>query len=282
MGNAFTIPEERLPLSLRGENGFAKIGFIVTGLSHTLESNQWTTKIKGQPIKLRELTNLSAAAIAQTVTSSPSAKQTTSTTSMYPGAAPMVYDENGKKVGGYSGAKQVLSPESVNSKNFTQYFPGYVFNRGTSDIRVTNRLVENEIVDDTSKNRFLIGKLNTPVPFFVIHHTGGPGTVDGVYTTFYNRGLPAQYVIDRKGIIHRFMPDGALAYHAGNYNGKSIGVEIIANNDRDVLQIQVEAATRLAQYLGFRKDQVIGHGEISDQKLASEGKRVVDYIKNLV
>lgn len=53
MGNAFTIPEDRLPLSLRGENGKTKVAFIVTGLTHTVETNQWLTKIKGQMIKIR-------------------------------------------------------------------------------------------------------------------------------------------------------------------------------------------------------------------------------------
>lgn len=54
MTNAFTIPESRLPLSLRAEDGYTKVGFIITGLSHTVENNQWLTRIKGQMIKLRE------------------------------------------------------------------------------------------------------------------------------------------------------------------------------------------------------------------------------------
>jgi predicted chitinase len=53
MGNAFTVPNNRLPLSLRGENGTTKVGFIVTGLTHNIESNTWTTKVVGQMIKLR-------------------------------------------------------------------------------------------------------------------------------------------------------------------------------------------------------------------------------------
>ena len=56
MGNAFTIPENRLPLSLKGENGFTKVAFIVTGLTHTIAENEWLTRIKGQMIKLREST----------------------------------------------------------------------------------------------------------------------------------------------------------------------------------------------------------------------------------
>jgi murein DD-endopeptidase MepM/ murein hydrolase activator NlpD len=54
MGNAFTIPQNRLPLSLRGKDGLAKVAFIVTGLTHTIQNNEWLTKIKGQMIKLRE------------------------------------------------------------------------------------------------------------------------------------------------------------------------------------------------------------------------------------
>lgn len=54
MGNAFLIPEDRMPRSLRGQNGIPKVGFIVTALNHTIEKNQWLTKMRGQMIKLRD------------------------------------------------------------------------------------------------------------------------------------------------------------------------------------------------------------------------------------
>lgn len=54
MGNAFTIPEDRLPLSLRGTADQTKVGFIVVGLTHTIDQNQWLTKIRGQMIRLRD------------------------------------------------------------------------------------------------------------------------------------------------------------------------------------------------------------------------------------
>jgi hypothetical protein len=62
MGNAFTVPQDRLPLSLRGKDGLAKIAFIVTNLTHTIQNNEWLTKIKGQMIKLRENTKQVTAA----------------------------------------------------------------------------------------------------------------------------------------------------------------------------------------------------------------------------
>ena len=65
MGNAFTIPEDRLPLSLRGDNGTirnTKVGFVVVGFTHTLDNNQWLTKIRGQMIKLRDSSDYGIAA----------------------------------------------------------------------------------------------------------------------------------------------------------------------------------------------------------------------------
>ena len=61
MGNAFTIPEDRLPASLKGEDGQTKVGFIVVGLTHILENNQWLTKIRGQMIRLRDYADYGAA-----------------------------------------------------------------------------------------------------------------------------------------------------------------------------------------------------------------------------
>lgn len=60
MGNAFTIPENRLPLSLRGTKDQTKVGFIVVGLTHVIDRNQWLTKIRGQMIRLRDSVKYSA------------------------------------------------------------------------------------------------------------------------------------------------------------------------------------------------------------------------------
>lgn len=58
MYNAFTIPEERLPISLRGINGETRFGFIVSGLTHVIENNQWLTKLTGQMFPLRKAGSL--------------------------------------------------------------------------------------------------------------------------------------------------------------------------------------------------------------------------------
>jgi hypothetical protein len=279
MGNAFTVPEDRLPLSLRGNGINTKVGFIVSGLTHTLDNNQWLTKIKGQMIRLQDVKSYSAPT-PQLGTQQPIIKATTPLTS-----------SDCEPTQKYSGAPVVPETESINTDNVRTYYPNLSFTRGKSDIPVTTSLPvlnESEISNDTTLNRFDLGVIAQRPKYFIVHHTGGRGTAKDVYQTFYCKGLPAQYVIDRQGNIHRFMPDGTKGWHAGGrdasgtyYNQTSIGLEIIANDDNDVLDIQVRAAVRLIRYLGFNKDQVIGHGQTTSRKQPAEGRKVVDYIKSL-
>jgi len=64
IGNSFTIPDDRLPASLRGDGTFTKVGFIISGLRHTIVANEWLTSIKGQMIKIKTKSLLSAEATA--------------------------------------------------------------------------------------------------------------------------------------------------------------------------------------------------------------------------
>jgi len=122
---------------------------------------------------------------------------------------------------------------------------------------------------------------------FVIHHTGGRGDVGGVVNTLNQRGFSVQYVIDREGKIHQLMPSGSRASHmkkgqgvgAGLSNSNTEGVEIIAKDDSDVLPVQVEAAKRLVEQLGYAPNQVYGHGEINPHKQRTEGSTVVSAIR---
>jgi hypothetical protein len=66
MGQAFTIPESRLPLSLRGDGNYTKVGFIVVGLTDVIQNNQWLTKIRGQMIKLRDTTDYAKRIVSST------------------------------------------------------------------------------------------------------------------------------------------------------------------------------------------------------------------------
>lgn len=51
MYQAFTLPANRLPAQYL-DNGKPRIGFTIAGVNHTIESNQWTTQIRGLMINI--------------------------------------------------------------------------------------------------------------------------------------------------------------------------------------------------------------------------------------
>jgi N-acetyl-anhydromuramyl-L-alanine amidase AmpD len=150
------------------------------------------------------------------------------------------------------------------------------------------REFEREIID-------ISGKAEQPTiqpgrdldKYFVVHHTAGRGTADAVVDILNNRGLGVQWIIDREGKVYRSFPEGMAAWHTGHQDQKDApsdlqnntaqGVEVVAKDDADVLPIQVLAAWRLLKYLGYSKDAVWGHGEVTHNKQATEGQTITDF-----
>jgi N-acetyl-anhydromuramyl-L-alanine amidase AmpD len=177
---------------------------------------------------------------------------------------------------------------SINNSNVTQYFPGLVYERpnANSNINITNISVPT-IVDETTKNRFKIGKFGGPPTAFIVHHTAGALGRSPV-STFYSRGFPTQYWIDADGTIYHFIPDGLKGQHMKNgdtekgrglNNSNTIGVEIAAPGCSEVTKAQKNAAIYLAYMLGFNRDQVFGHGEVNSHKQDCEGVAVSELIR---
>jgi poly(3-hydroxybutyrate) depolymerase len=86
------------------------------------------------------------------------------------------------------------------------------------------------------------------------------------------------------------MPDNAVAYHAGKTdknpkfgNWNTIGIAAAANDNDDVTPEQQASAARLAKELsqkyGFDIQNVFGHGQVSSQKMATEGGALVSAVK---
>jgi hypothetical protein len=128
----------------------------------------------------------------------------------------------------------------------------------------------------------------------IVHHTGGRGSVSSVINTFEQRQLGSQFVIDRDGKISQILPDGVMGRHMmtgwgekgqGLSNANMEGVEIIANDDADVLPVQVRAAEQLikarAAKWGYNPTtSVFGHGEVNPgHKQATEGMTVVNAMR---
>lgn len=74
----------------------------------------------------------------------------------------------------------------------------------------------------------------------VIHHTGGRGNVGNIMSIFKERGYPAQFVLDRQGMIYRTLPEGFQGRHlrtgqgiGTGFNNQNIeGIEIIAKRQQ--------------------------------------------------
>lgn len=146
---------------------------------------------------------------------------------------------------------------------------------------------EQEIEDISAKATQKTMEPMTNNKYFVVHHTAGHSSAEGVVNILNDRGLGVQWVVDREGKVFKTFPDGKVAWHAGHddqkdaprdlQNGTAQGVEVVAKNDMDVLPIQILAVFKILKYLGYSKDEVWGHGEVTYDKESTEGKTIVDF-----
>ena len=151
-----------------------------------------------------------------------------------------------------------------------------------------------EIIDISSQSNFKFRKMKNN-KYFIFHHTAGRGTPTDVIKVLNCRkrknNLPGcmilgvQFIIDREGKVYRGLPDGSSGGHvrregkgpADVSNSNSKGVEIIAKDDKDVLIKQCKSALLLVKDQGFSLNQIIGHGEVSTDKMVDEGQKCKRY-----
>lgn len=150
---------------------------------------------------------------------------------------------------------------------------------------------ENDIEDLSDRaTQSKLSPMKNKEKYFVVHHTAGRGKAEDVVNILNNRNLGVQWVIDREGKVFKTFPDGLTAWHAGTeakdrkpgaprdlHNDTAQGVEVIASDDSDVLPVQVLAAFKLIKWLGYDKEDVWGHGEITFNKESTEGKTICDF-----
>ena len=149
-------------------------------------------------------------------------------------------------------------------------------------------LKDNDIVDISGQSTYRRKneRLN-PRKYFMLHHTAGRGNAQGVVSVLNNRipRLGVQWIIDRNGIVYRGLPDGSrgahVAYQRNNMkhvnNSNTEGVEIIAKDDSDVLDLQCKSALKLVKKLGYSLSDIYTHGQVSTNKQATEGQKCKAY-----
>jgi hypothetical protein len=151
-----------------------------------------------------------------------------------------------------------------------------------------------EIIDISGQSTFK-GRQMKNNKYFIFHHTAGRGDAPGVIKILNCRKRPnnqpgcmvlgVQFIIDREGKVYRGLPDGSSGGHVRREgkgptdvsNSISKGVEIIAKDDNDVLIKQCKSALLLVKDQGFSLSQILGHGEVSTDKMVDEGQKCKRY-----
>jgi hypothetical protein len=175
-----------------------------------------------------------------------------------------------------------------------------VLQQKLSSTEVPNRKIVNEsslVINDISSSSKMKGKGKplTSDKYFILHHTAGRGTPQGVINILNCRRsknrpgcmtLGIQFIIDRDGQVYRGLPAGSFGQHVVPDKGSapndmnnmtSQGVEIIAKDDKDVLIKQCKSALMLIKDLGYSLYSVYGHGEVQSNKMATEGQKCKRY-----
>ena len=159
-------------------------------------------------------------------------------------------------------------------------------------------LTEMEVSDISNLSTYRIRKIPSR-DYFMVHHTAGLGTAKGVVSVLNQRRLGIQWVVDLDGKIYRTLPAGSFGAHVGNNsrnrkvsNSNTEGVEVIGKDDADIkkrhdedisngiLPKQAEAVRQLVKSLGYTPSQLIGHGEVSNNRSPSEGQTIIKYIRD--
>ena len=120
----------------------------------------------------------------------------------------------------------------------------------------------------------------------IIHHTGGRGSpasvVDGWHTE--RPGVGSQFIMDRDGVIHDTQAEfgyGGTGHflHSvipGVSNQTAVGIEVIAKDDADMTDAQLESLKKFAGPGGpYSNVAVYGHSQVSPSDRENEGVRGV-------
>lgn len=132
--------------------------------------------------------------------------------------------------------------------------------------------------------RFHYGMTSTDLsePAMIVVHYTAIGSLTGTLRTFKPDLLPAgrtdikghgdvnvsvHYVIAKDGAVYRLQPDNIAARHIIAFNWCTLGIELVARNEKELTQPQLASCARLCAWLAQEHPSVrylIGHHEYAD------------------
>ena len=94
----------------------------------------------------------------------------------------------------------------------------------------------------------------SPPKFIVLHHTNTRSAAD-TRKVLSMRGLSTHYEVDEEGRCYEYLcPEHLVSFHAGAFNGRSIGVDATHLHKVPWPEVQVDACHRLVCHLLRRFD----------------------------
>lgn len=124
----------------------------------------------------------------------------------------------------------------------------------------------------------------------ITHRTAGHGFHPND-TRLTEKGLGAHYTIDKKGVIHQINDDGDKMWHAGNMNGRSVGIEVTGKFDpktqtwEKMTPAQKKSLDALGRSLskkyGISIKNIKAHSEVA-AKSANEGVEAKLYLQSVL
>jgi hypothetical protein len=258
IGNLFRISDDILPRGYKGDGvGPSKIAYLVNGLGHTIQNNDWVTKIDAQfillddpesPYTISDLQSLQAinrAAASGNVdeaakkleTASSGAASTTST-----GGAPVSKDDKPRKKGKCDKSLKIVNQTNSPGLNIPARSSWDVVKgkfpiiNGPVPISAVGTPFDSGNDFAYKMNSARVGRApNRKIKYIVLHYTVS-SKVDPLHhyrTTWENREASSDFVIGRNGRIAGFKNYKNLrSWHygaptfGGDINTESIGFEI--------------------------------------------------------
>jgi len=126
---------------------------------------------------------------------------------------------------------------------------------------------------------------NRFIDMIVLHSTASEN-VQGVIAHFHNpeSKVSAHYVIDTDGTVYKIVNMNDVAWHAPNYNSRSIGIELVQTPQTKLTMVQkfalfelvytIVSVVKTVKYLN-------GHFEIQENKIDPYDKWLPDVFRKL-
>ncbi|MEK6943113.1 MAG: N-acetylmuramoyl-L-alanine amidase [Nanoarchaeota archaeon] len=116
-------------------------------------------------------------------------------------------------------------------------------------------------------------RLSVAVDRIILHHTAD-SAAQTTFNTLKTRGLSVHYIIDRDGAIYYIVDESLNAWHAEDWNSRSIGIEIVnlGTKDMQFTDAQYASISSLINDIASRRssikidnEHVLGHFQASTE-----------------